>query len=268
MSKVRQTYDDEIDLFDLFKTLWDSKWLITAFSMIAVLVGSGLIYVKDSVYESKLIYSIDTIPPFYEEDKVFADFEYFFYSKSIFEEWKKGIGKTSLIFEDFSNTKVFDGVVVVKNEQERLATLGLEMVGPRSRQKGDTFILVKTNQLAILDAFFKYANHINRMLKEKSLVRANDEINILESHYKNLQGKNNNNVSSIVHTLLSIDRFVVSAEKGTNLLKIRHPTIPKKISPISSQILLISGVLGWMIGVFFVFIRNAIRKRKEQLAKA
>ena len=74
-----------------------------------------------------MIYSIDTIPPFYEDDKVFADFQNLFYSISIFEEWKKSIGNTSLIFEDFSNTKVFDGVVVSKTEDERLAKLAKNM---------------------------------------------------------------------------------------------------------------------------------------------
>jgi len=133
-----------------------------------------------------------------------------------------------------------------------------------SEKKGSTFLLVKTKQLSILDDFFKYANHINRILKKKYLDRAKDEIKIIETYSKNSSSEKN----QLVKTLLSIDRFVVLVEKGANVLMIQHPTIPYKVSPLIFQILLISGVLGGMIGVFFTFIRNAIRKRKEQLAKA
>jgi len=89
MSEVRPTYDDEIDLFEFFETLWDGKWLISAFVAIALLLGSGFLLLKDSVYESKLIYSVDTIPPFYEENEVSTNFQNKFYSVSVFEEWKK-----------------------------------------------------------------------------------------------------------------------------------------------------------------------------------
>ena len=263
MNKKNQLHDDEIDLFKLFQMLWDGKWFITAFTVTAILAGSGFIFVKDSVYESKLVYSIDTIPPFYEDDDVFADFQNLFYSISIFEEWKKSIGNTSLIFEDFSNTEVFDGVVVSKSEDFQLATLAKAMTGQMKIKKGSTFILVKTNQLAILDDFFKYANHINMMMKNEYFVMAKDELKNIESRSKSFSSANNN----IFKILLSIDRFVASIEKGANPLKILNPTMPTKISPLSLQILLLSGLLGWMIGVFFIFIRNAIKKRKEQLAK-
>ncbi len=41
MSAARPPYDDEIDLFELFQTLWDGKRLISAFVAVAVLLGLG-----------------------------------------------------------------------------------------------------------------------------------------------------------------------------------------------------------------------------------
>ena len=55
MSKLTQTHDDEIYLFDIIKIIWDGKWFITAFAAIAVLVGS-LFLVKDTKYESKIFF--------------------------------------------------------------------------------------------------------------------------------------------------------------------------------------------------------------------
>ena len=69
MNEMNQVQDDEIDLFELFQTLWDGKLLISAFVAIAVLLGFGYLLNKDAVFESKLIYSIDTIPPFYEKKR-------------------------------------------------------------------------------------------------------------------------------------------------------------------------------------------------------
>ena len=42
MTEVRTPYDDEIDLFELFETIWRGKWLISAFVAISVL--SGFVY--------------------------------------------------------------------------------------------------------------------------------------------------------------------------------------------------------------------------------
>ena len=254
MNKVQ---DDEIDLFELFQTLWDGKWLISAFVAIALLLGGGFLLLKDAVYESKLIYSVESIPPFYKAEKVSADFRNKFYSVSVFEDWKKNNSDTSLVYEEFKLTNVVDGFVLSKNKDDLLATL-------ESEKKGDPFVLVKSNQLPTLDDFFEYATHINRLLKDEYVVRAKEELKIIDARFKNLDTADSN----IVNTVLSIDRYIVTAEKGAKALAFQRPTTPKKVSPKSSLILAMSLVLGGMFGVFFILVRNAITNRKEQLAKA
>ena len=155
MNQINQVHDDEIDLFELFQTLWDGKCLITAFVAIAVLLGGSFLLLKEAVYESKLIYSIHTLPPFYAENKASTDFSNKFYSASVFDEWKQNNSNTTLVFEDFSTTEVVDGIVFTKDEDERLATLQ------------SSFVLIKSNQLPILNDFFKYAKHINALLKDE-----------------------------------------------------------------------------------------------------
>ena len=254
---MSQTYNDEIDLFEFFETLWDGKWLISAFVAIALLLGGCFLLLKDAVYDSKLIYSVDTIPPFYGAGKASTDFQNKFYSVTVFEEWKENNSDTSLVFDDFSAKEVVDGIVLSKNEDEQLATLA-------SEKKGGSFVLVKSNQLPILDDFFKYATHINGLLKDEYVVRAKEELKIIDARFKDLTSADSN----IVNTVLSIDRYIVSAEKGAKVLAIQRPTMPKKVSPKVSLILALSAVLGGMVGVFFMLVRNAITKRREQLAKA
>ena len=256
VNKMNKVQDDEIDLFELFQTLWDGKWLISVFVAIAVLLGGSFLLLKDAVYESKVTYSVDTLPPFYDENKASVDFQNKFYSVNVFEEWKQNNSDTSLVFEDFSATEVVDGFLVSKDERKQLATLA-------SKKKGSSFILVKSNQLPILDDFFKYAHHINKLLKNEYVLRSNEELKIIEARFKNMVTPDSN----ILNTLLSIDRYIVTADKGADVLTIQRPTLPKKVSPKSFLIFTMSVVLGGMIGVFVLFVRNAITKRKEQLVK-
>ena len=249
---MSQLQNDEINLFELLQILWDGKWLISAFVAIALLVGSGFLLRQGTVYESKVIYSVDTIPPYYEANRASTDFQNKFYSVSVFEEWKKNSGDTSLVFDDFSATEVVEGFVLSKNEDDQLATLASEKIG-------DTFVLVKSNQLPILDDFFEYATHINGLLKDEYVVRAKEELKIIDARFKDLGSAD----SSIVNAVLSIDRYIVTAERGAKVLAIQRPTMPKKVSPKSSLMLALSIVLGGMVGVFFILVRNAITKRKE-----
>jgi len=252
---MNQVKDDEIDLFEFFETLWDGKWLISAFVAIALLLGGGFLLRKDVVYESELIYSVDTIPPFYQADKVSTDFKNKFNSINVFEEWKQN-NNTSIVFKDFSDTQIVDGFLLSKNQSQQLATL--EFV---SNDFG--MILVKSNQLPILNDFFKYAQHINKLLENEYIVRSNEEFKIIETRFKDLGIAD----SKIIDTLLSIDRYIITANKGAGVLRIQRPTMPKKISPRSNLILLISLVLGGIIGVFFILVRDALTKRKERLGK-
>lgn len=72
---MSHTYDDEIDLFELFQVLWDGKWIIGTFIAIGILLGIGFILFNDKVYESKIVYATDTIPPFYSAGKASTDFQ-------------------------------------------------------------------------------------------------------------------------------------------------------------------------------------------------
>ena len=138
---------------------------------------------------------------------------------------------------------------MTKDNDTQLATLEPE---------NDRFkILVRSNQLSTLDDFFKYAGYINEIMKAEYINRAKDDLNIIETRLKEFSTAND----AIIKPILTIDRFIVSAGNGANVLNIQHPTSPKKTSPKSIMILVLSIILGGMIGVTYVLISNAICKR-------
>ena len=51
MSEVRPSYDDEIDLFEIFETLWDGKWKIILITFVAAIIGVVFSVVKPNSFE-------------------------------------------------------------------------------------------------------------------------------------------------------------------------------------------------------------------------
>ena len=51
MSEVRPPYDDEIDLFEFFETLWDGKWKIILTTFVAAIIGVVFSVVKPNSFE-------------------------------------------------------------------------------------------------------------------------------------------------------------------------------------------------------------------------
>ena len=91
---------------------------------------------------------------------------------------------------------------------------------------------------------------------------AKDELEMIEARFNDVGTMSDN----VIQNLLATDRFIVTAEKGADVLSIQRPTFPIKISPKSSLILALSILLGGMAGVVSLLLRNAIRKRKGQAA--
>lgn len=51
MSEVRPPYDDEIDLFEFFETLWDGKWKVILITFVAAIIGVVFSVVKPNSFE-------------------------------------------------------------------------------------------------------------------------------------------------------------------------------------------------------------------------
>ena len=45
-------YDDEIDLFQLFETIWDGKWMVVAITAVATLLGGLFAFTRPSEFVS------------------------------------------------------------------------------------------------------------------------------------------------------------------------------------------------------------------------
>lgn len=104
------------------------------------------------------------------------DFENFFIQSAYLRIVKKSNSIKSLVFEEFSLTEVVPGFEVSKDKDELLALI--EFIA-----RDDYFILIKSNNLLILNHFFKYVTHINGLLKGEYILRAKEELKIIGSRF-------------------------------------------------------------------------------------
>ena len=242
------------------KLFGTAKNTIGVFVLVTVLLSVVFMYVKAPVYESKLIYHVDTMPPFYDvADQRIAmrDFRKFFYSKNFFDEWKENNKNSELTYDDFSESQNIDGFMLSKHEDNRTAILDKD-------DKIGAFVLIRTERLELLDDFFNYTNYINKTLTNEYVSRAKEEINIISKRFTDFSST----TDIITSKLLAIDRYIVEANSGANVLILMRPSYPDQVFPRVPLILAIAVILGLIIGIIYIFVRDASRMRKEHMTKS
>lgn len=227
MSDVRPTYDDEIDLFEFFETLWDGKWLISAFVALAILIGFGYSQVAQPKYNVSVPFRVNI---------------YSVLSQQICE----------------SNNQNRSDCLADGTLSYFLERLGSEW-GLIAKSDAITYATSTPSSVnAYEDALSNALIFTNDALKDEAV-----------SELASIESLSNDNVLAterVATNMLNAKRVVLSLESGQNAISFGSVSVVKT-SPKLPLILALSVVLGGMVGVFFILVRNAITKRKEQLAK-
>jgi len=233
MNQMNQVQDDEIDLFELFQTLWDGKWLISAFVVLATLIGFGYSQVAQPKYDVSVPFRVNV---------------YSVLSQQICEsnnqnqkDWR-------------ASDCLADGTL--SYFLERLGS------GWSLSAKSDAITYATSTPSSVdtyEDALSNALISTNEALKDEAI-----------SELASIESLSNDNVLAterVATNMLNAKRVVLSLESGQNSISFGSVSVVKS-SPKVPLILALSVVLGGMVGVFFILVRNAITKRKEQLAKA
>ena len=260
--------DDEIDLFELFSDLWVGKWAIISFTLIAMIFGGSYAVYKERnqvfSYQSTIAFTVKNLPPFYDANDanhVFSDFRALFHSAPEFEVWKSGNDEVTIEFNDIALTQVVDGLELASNPR----LVSLDASGLR----------VNTSNLQVLDGFHSYLSSLNETLTRQYTVRAGEEINYIERRFKDFWATDVAlrdqvlNFMQHLNEVRELESYVERAESGANVFEISRPTPPVVTSaaPKTNLIVALSIVLGGFVGMAYVLLRNAIRRRRETLSE-
>jgi len=225
--------------------------------VIAFLSGVTFYLTKKPVYESKLTFLIDNIPPYYEIGgepnlhKVFFDFQKLFYSPNMFENWKTINTNASIKFEDFSKTRTFDGTIVQQNK-------GILKITFENKSKNDLFVLIKSKDLKFLDEVYDYVTYINNLLNSSYKLESINALSIIKKDFSLLSKLQKSKID-----YMTIKIYLMKTENGNKPFIIDRPTMPIKISPDLYLILNLSIFLGGIIGFLYVIARNIFHNHEN-----
>ena len=223
MSDVRPPYDDEIDLFEFFETLWDGKWLISAFVALATLIGFGYSQVAQPKYDV-------SVP----------------YTPSIYSVSAQQMCGGNIGCMESKAVKRFLSLLGNSWSKKSSSTLSFSTSAPLEQNQYDVQI-----------------QQANTALTNEVYIEATTELALIQTELTDaLLG-----TERVATNMLNAKRIIQTIDSGQSVISFGSVSVVKS-SPKVPLILALSVVLGGMVGVFFILVRNAITKRKEQLAKA
>ena len=228
---TQPTKDDEIDLFELVEDLWAGKWLISAFVALATLIGFGYSQVVQPKYDVSAPLRINL---------------YSILSQQICEK-NQNPRKSHCLTE---------GTLSYFLE-------GLDSGSGWSLNAKRGALTHTTSTPASVDAYEDALSNALISTNETLRGEAISELDSIES----LSNDNLLAAERVATNMLNAKRVVLSIDSGQNAISFGSISIVKS-SPKPRLILAWSAVLGVLVGMSSVLIRNSITKRKEQLAKA
>ncbi|MEX1214996.1 Wzz/FepE/Etk N-terminal domain-containing protein [Saccharospirillum sp.] len=226
MSDTRPSYDDEIDLFELFETLWDGKWWILGCVAIAISMAFGYTQLASVKYSISASYSINV----------------------------HSVGSLQLC----EQSPGVAGCLNSEGSQRVLKVAGSDW----SKGQNSTLIQTTLNPDS-MEEYEQTLSGFEESVTETVLKQAKAELNVIQNELTPaLLG-----TERVAANMLNAKRVIAAIEENDiSAVSFDNLSISKS-SPNIALILVMSVFLGGMVGVFYVLIRNAIYKRKKQLAK-
>ena len=253
--------DSEISLYEFFQVLWAGRVVISIFIAISLLIAIIYLSIKTPSYESKMFYTVDILPPSVDTDlsadnvrmlsgNIRLDYEVLFYKKSLFDEWKNKNKNSSLTFQAISAVEEVNGIEFSRKSDDKLVAF----IKPQ-RKSRPFYINARTNDLSFLNNLYDYSNYVNDALTQRYLNAARQEQKIV----KNLSNDDRRQSDLSFKMSVNIAKFILSIQSGERLLNVSRPTVPEKISPINRLVIIFALFVGFLIGCFYVHLKNSIK---------
>ena len=291
---MRNKIDDQIDFYELIVELWQHKLRIASFMFVALVIGLIFSYNQKVHFSSKIIYSVEALPPNVSDRAVLSKFKENFYSEALFKDWQKAQKNSSIVFNTINNKKMDAGFPVRRDDSELSAQFKEDTL---SNKKRITYIQINSNDSTLINDFYEYTQYVNNFLTLEYLLKAKEEFNFFRSRFNSLGLNINKNASkpldentdmdtytnffetendrtvfvnlgSLSTDYMTLNRYIVASEKGENLFFVNFPSKRISDSRPTEKILIIALLMGGFIGTFFSLLHISIlRNRKNKASK-
>lgn len=247
MSDVRN--EDEIDLVQVVAKLWKGKWLIFAFMLAFSALGIAYVENSESKYESQVSFQLHLSPPGYSAEKVLREFTSAFQSREVFRRWTDEISPRNLSYENLTDTKKINAVVLAKRENERLVSFS---------DDGD-IIFIASSDLEVLDDLHSYLVFVNNTVTQMYAARIESDYEIIKRDLIGLISY----FDIAVDELLDMPRFLADIDSEAAIYKIGRPSEPALSSSSNTLSLSLFTLCGVFLGAFVVVIRSSFEANRN-----
>jgi LPS O-antigen subunit length determinant protein (WzzB/FepE family) len=273
MKNVKLNNNDEIDIFEIFGIIWNSRWVVVAITTLVLFYNVILLLNEKPIYSSRIEFLVQSVPPHFKQNfdgklRVISDLQSRIFSKKFFLNWKKSTKSKNLNYDDVKSFEEIEGVSFSLSEKDRPIKVTVVQRRVTSHIR-DSYIEIQIANHVKLNEFYNFVEYINEDLNKTYLMLVERKITDIETQLKKFENYNFVGKKSIddlnIKVLLSSKDFVNSNKLLSNILYVSKPTKPIKISPNIKLTLIIWGFVGVTIGIFFVLFRHAYRRYKKKL---
>ena len=291
-------YEDEIDLIELFKTIWKYKVFIFIFVFIVTAISIIYVWSKPNIYEVKVVATKQKVPSMnlvvnnyileYDVNEFLTPVDVamlniindYSFMKDFIK--KNGFDKKLLSEElekDYVFTLNYDGIYKtfkVKKDKKNKIDFFSDIYKPFI----ESFSVKKDKRIELITISYTHPNRffayevINRFLSDVSEYFKKKEINKIENeikNYKNLLSSTNKNIikSVMEQKILNLNILKNTVLNSSNyplnvLVKPTIPDVKDKIAPKRELIVIVSFVTSFILAIFLVFLIEFIKNIKER----
>lgn len=252
-----QPHDDEIDLIELIITLWREKVTLVVFLVIGGFAGGLYALAIDETYETTLEYKFYEAPPFRSEEQIYTDIERQFYDRNTISIWEEANPNSALDFDLISDSKVIDGFAFERKTRDRFIAVlpGL--------------VVVKSNNVNLLADVPDYLKFVSAKISDDYRVKAKKEHDRLDRFVaNNFEEGNLTEGLTVFERIIAFEEYLDTVSDGAELIYVSRPMTPVVTSLSRRLVFAVSLVIGGVLGVTFVLVRTAFRRRNAAINEA
>jgi len=270
--------DDEIDLRDIFSVLWKSRSLIIIVFLIAVLVSGLVSLAMPSIYRASCTVALGNFEdPIYangpmainlmQSDEMLLDVINQLHLDVLPEEFK-GF-KESIKAEQLTDNVL---MISVETSDQQNATNIVEKIVQRfiniSEKNYNKYqnhlsaqMVINQKNLAVIEGDINQTREVLRNL-DKLPGTSQEQMELSHSRTLDYLQKEESLHTSLLDQNIQLKRQMDTIEKTRILAISEEPFV--RVRPQRTLIVAIGGMIGLMIGIFAVFLREGLRRRADK----
>jgi len=266
--------EDEIDLKELFKILWDKKNFIISITAIITILAGIYAFNKTPIYEATALIEIGN----------YNNINYNNNNKVLVDSVPELVKKLNLLFIDLlknekdrkatitsiSTTKGVSGFLDIKSEasSNELAVNEINKVVSYIQNKHQTELEnILNNRKSRITSLERQINTIKN--KQLALLSNKDDLNENQALFNNLQFIsmiNDEQTIELINEKSALDVLLNKRNYNNSKVVGRIATNNHPIKPKKKLIIAVAFIAGFILSIFLVFIMNAFRKEDDKVA--